>query len=501
VDTSRGGAPGGTTEEVQEERLWHAGREEPMPIRELPEAPASLHILGPGMLLAALGVGLGETYLWPRLVILFGPDIRWLFFIGVTLQAVVMLEMARWATATGESIFFGASRLWRPIMWLFFAIAILVYIWPGHVALGAQAFESLTGITWYVPAVIGLILIGIIISMAKIVYNVVEMILTTLIGVLVIGSAIVAALVGNLAFVWSTITGLFAFGYVPEGVLTGPRAATLFPLIVGALAFAGPSGMQQMWYTLWLRDKGAGMGTYIPKIRGLTHLEEEESIPSRGFMFDTEDSQNMRRWKGWRRWVHFDAWVLFWGITMLTTIIYTVLAQSAVQIDPGVKDAILADDEGATLNGMSGAFAAAGGAFMGGVFFVFIAVIGWKMTFGIFDAFSRGQADMTYYFIRPTQRFGFSKLYFAFLWFVILFGIAMLFVTGEEDGPAAILDILSVLSTFAMGAYCLLLLGTNNLLLPKKIRPNIITNILLLFAAFFYLGALAYSYFAFGAII
>ena len=34
------------------------------------------------------------------------------------------------------------------------------------------------------------------------------------------------------------------------------------------------------------------------------------------------------------RWVHFDAWVLFWGITMLTTIIYTVLAQSAVQITP-----------------------------------------------------------------------------------------------------------------------------------------------------------------------
>jgi hypothetical protein len=498
VDTNRGGP---ATEEVQEERLWHAGREEPMPIRELPPAPASLHILGPGMLLAALGVGLGETYLWPRLVILFGPEIRWLFLIGVTLQAVVMLEMARWATATGESIFFGASRLWRPFMWLFFGIAILVYIWPGHVALGAQAFEFMTGITWYIPAILGLILIGVIISFSKIVYNVVEAILSTLIGVLVVGSAIVAALVGNLAFVWTTITGLFAFGYVPEGVLSGPRAATLFPLIVGALAFAGPSGMQQMWYTLWLRDKGAGMGTYIPRIRGLTHLEEEETIPTRGFMFDTENPENMKRWKGWRRWVHFDAWVLFWGITMVTTIIYTVLAQSAVQIDPSVRDAILADDQGATLNGMAGAFAAAGGAFMGGVFFIFIAVIGWKMTFGIFDAFSRGQADMTYYFIRPTRRFGFSKLYFAFLWFVILFGIAMLFVTGEEDGPAAILDILAVLSTFAMGAYCLLLLGTNNLLLPKPIRPNIIINILLLFAAFFYLFGMAYSYFAFGAII
>jgi len=499
VDTSRGGAPGGTTEEVQEERVWRAGREDPMPIRKLPEAPASLHILGPGMLLAALGVGLGETYLWPRLVILFGPDIRWLFFIGVTLQGIVMLEMARYATATGESIFFGAARLWRPIMWLFFAIAVLVYIWPGHVALGAQAFESLTGISWYVFAVIGLILIGLVISFSTIVYNVVEAILSTLIGILVIGSTIIAALVGNLGFVWATLTGLFAFGYVPKEIM-GPHAAALFPLIVGAIAFAGPSGMQQMWYTLWLRDKGAGMGTYIPRIKGLTHMDEEESMPSRGYMFDTDDPENMQRWKGWRRWVHFDAWVLFWGITMLTTIIYTVLAQSALQINPGIKGAILADDQGAVLNGMAGAFAQAGGAFMGGLFFVFISVIGWKMSFGIFDAFSRGQADMTYYFVRPTQRLGMNRLYFVFLWFVILFGIAMVFVTGDEDGPAGILDILSFLSTFAMGAYCLLLLGTNNMLLPKKIRPNIIINILLAFAAVFYLGGLFISLFYFGAL-
>lgn len=256
-----------------------------------------------------------------------------------------------------------------------------------------------------------------------------------------------------------------------------------------------------MWYTLWLRDKGAGMGTYIPRIRGMFAIEEEETVPARGFMFDTEDEENMRRWHGWRRWVRFDAWVLFFGITMLTTIIYTVLAQSAIRINPGVRDAILADDEGAVFSGMSGAFAEAGGALVGSLFFVFIAVIGWKMTLGIFDAFSRGQADMTYFFIRPTRRFGMSKIYFAFLWFVVIFGIAMLFVTGEEDGPAAILDILSVLSTFAMGAYCLLLLGTNNLLLPKKIRPGIITNIALGFAAVFYLGMMAFCFFRFGVII
>jgi hypothetical protein len=76
-----------------------------MPIRELPEAFNPVHILGPAMILVALGVGLGETYLWPRLVILFGPDIRWLFLVGVTIQAFVMLEMSGtpWPPARASS--------------------------------------------------------------------------------------------------------------------------------------------------------------------------------------------------------------------------------------------------------------------------------------------------------------------------------------------------------------------------------------------------------------
>jgi hypothetical protein len=131
-----------TTGREQRERVWKAGRLDPMPIRPLPEAPHSLHILGPAMILVALGVGLGETYMWPRLVLLFGPEIRWLFLIGVTVQAVVMFEFARYAIATGESIFFGAARLWKPIMWFFFAVAMLIYIWPGHVAAGADALSS-----------------------------------------------------------------------------------------------------------------------------------------------------------------------------------------------------------------------------------------------------------------------------------------------------------------------------------------------------------------------
>lgn len=479
----------------REERVWRAGREEPMPFRELPDAPASVHIIGPAMVLVALGVGLGETFLWPRLVLLFGPEIRWLFLIGVLLQTVVMLEMARYAVATGESIFFGAARIWRPIMWFFFVTAILVYIWPGHISAGAVAFEQIFGVPWLISAIVGLILIGVVFSLAKFVYNLLENLLSFLIGILVVGSTIIAAIVGSFGDLVSTLTGLFAFGYFPEEVLT----ETWFPVLVGSIAFAGPSGMQQMWYTLYLRDKGAGMGVHIPRIHGLRFTEEEETMPSRGFMFDTEDPDEMNRWKGWRRWVLWDALVLFWGITMLVTIVFTVLAQRAGRENPNVQQIIREGEQGAAIQAMADAFSSAGGAILGVMFFLFIAVVGWKGTLGVFDAFARGQADMTYYFIPGMRRFKMSQVYFMFLWGVIIFGILIL-LFGPADGPAAILGVLAFLSTFVMGSYCLLLLFTNNMLLPQKIRPNIVISVILGLGAVFYLGLLFYSIFAYGAL-
>ncbi|GIH77482.1 Nramp family divalent metal transporter [Planobispora longispora] len=480
----------------QEERVWRAGGLEPMPVRTLPDAPPSVHILGPTVFLVALGVGMGESYMWPRLVLLFGPEIRWLFLIGVTLQAVVMLEMARYAMATGESIFSGAARVFKPLMWFFFVVAILVYIWPGHLSAGAAAFEQITGIPWMVTAVIGLILVGVVFSLAKVIYNLLENVLSILIGTLVLGTAVVAAMVGTWDDVVSTITGMFHFGYFPQEAMT----AAWFPVIVGACAFAGPSGMQQMWYTLHLRDSGAGMGAHIPTIRGLRHAGEEEAMPSRGFMFDTDDPREMAKWRGWRRWVTFDALLLFWGITMLVTISFTVIAQAAVRQDPAVRTAVQGDDREVALSAMADSVSSAGSSVLGTIFLGFIALIGLNATLGLFDSFSRGQADMTHNFVPGAKKVKLSHLYAGFLWGVIIFGILIL-LFGPADGPSGILDTLAFLSTFAMGAYCVTLLLVNNRMLPKPIRPRWWTNLIIGFGAFFYLGMLFYSLFAFGVVV
>ena len=484
--------PAGTVLQ-DESRVWRAGRLAPMPIRKLPEAPEAVHILGPAMILVALGVGFGETFLWPRLVIVFGPEIRWLFLVGVIVQTIVMLEMARYAMATGESIFFGAARLFKPLMWFFFAVAILVYVWPGHISGGAEALEQLTGIPWQLSASAGLIIIGIMFTVVTYIYNLIESLLAFLVGVLVIGSAIVGAIVGSLSDLGQAVLGTVR---IDTGIPAEALTATWFPLVVGALAFAGPSGMQQMWYTLWLRDKGAGMGVHIPKVRGLLHAGEEETIPDTGHMFDTEDPDEMRKWHGWQKWVRYDAILLFFGTTMLVTIIFTVMAMNAARVNPEARAALLEGDRDAAFPAMAAAFGEAA-AILDPIFFIFIAVVGFKASIGLFDAFARGQSDMTYYFMPGAKRFKMAHLYSMYLWGVIIFGVLILNF-GPADGPTAILDILAFLSTFVMGAYCLTLAAVNRRNLPAKIRPNpIITGVLVL-GGCGYLFALFYSLIRFG---
>ncbi len=466
-----------------------------MPIRKLPEAPPSIHILGPTVFLLALGVGMGETFMWPRLVVVFGPDIRWFFMIGVTLQAVVMLEMSRYAMATGESIFTGAARVFKPLMWFFFVAAALIYIWPGHMSAGAGAFENLTGVPWQVTGTIALIAVAVVFTLARVIYDLLENVLGVTIGLLVIGSAVTAAMVGNLGDLGDTLTGMFAFGFIPDGMMT----AAWFPVVVGSIAFAGPSGMQQMWYTLHLRESGAAMGSHIPKMPGLAHAKESDikAMPARGFMFDTEDSAEMEKWRGWRKWVTFDAFVLFWGVTMLVTIAFTVMALKAAEISPGVQETLLEGDRDAALPAMADAFASAGGEALGWLFLGFISLVGLNATLALFDSFSRGQADMVFNNIKGAKKIGMPRLYAAFLWGVVIFGIIIV-NWGPADGPTAVLDTLAFLSTFAMGAYCVTLLLVNNRILPKPIRPSILSNVIIAIGAMFYLGMLFYSVIVFG---
>ena len=52
--------------------------------------------------------------------------------------------------------------------------------------------------------------------------------------------------------------GLFGFGTFPSGLSAA--------LIFGAIAFAGAGGGQNLCQSNWIRDKGFGMGQYVPRL-------------------------------------------------------------------------------------------------------------------------------------------------------------------------------------------------------------------------------------------
>jgi hypothetical protein len=481
-----------------QQTAWAAGRLDPMDFgKPLPEAPSSASFFGPGMVLVALGVGLGELFMWPRLVMVFGANIRWLFFMGMLAQVFAMMEIARWSMATGESAFMAAARVWKPFMWFFWILALGTYIWPGHISLGAKSIESMWGIPWLVTAIGGIILMGVILTFAPVAYEAIEKILSIIIAIVVASGFLCAAVVGNASEWWAALKGLFAFGW------TDPRMFTpeWFPALVGSMAFAGPSGMQQMWYSLYLRDKKAGMCHYAGRITSWL-TAEEETMPSVGTMFNTDDPDEMRKWKAWRKWNFFDAWALFWFVTTITTLFFTVIALAAVRIDPSTYELLSGGDKTAAIQGFGVAYSAFLGSAGRAAIYGTIGLVGWKMTFGVFDAFARGQADMTWYFWPGVKdKWSMSKVYYGFLYGVMIFGIIILLTMGATSGPAFILDVMASLSTLSMGLYCLLMLICNNKFLPKEIRPGIITKVVLSMGILMYWGGFFFCLLKFGAIV
>jgi hypothetical protein len=84
---------------------------------------------------------------------------------------------------------------------------------------------------------------------------------------------------------------------------------------------------------------------------------------------------------------------------------------------------------------------------------------------------------------------------------VLVFGILILLTMGATDGPEFILNLMGVLSTLSMGAYCALMLYVNNKFLPKEIRPGILPKIMLSLGVLLYWGGFFYCYFAFGTLV
>ena len=92
--------------------------------------------------------------------------------------------------------------------------------------------------------------------------------------------------------------------------------------------FAGAGGANNLVQSNWIREKGFGMGAYVPKIESPV-TGEPEPAPTTGSMV-RQDEENIGRFNGWFKVANKEQLVSFWAICLASIIVFSVLAYSTV---------------------------------------------------------------------------------------------------------------------------------------------------------------------------
>lgn len=420
---------------------------------DLPEPARFPRVIGPSVVLLAVSIGSGEFVLWPYVSSRAGLGLLWIALVGLLIQYFVNMEIERYTLATGETAITGFTRSWRPWAWLFVLFTAVPWVWPGWATGAATTAGFVFG--WgrdsvVVATVLGLVAIGIALSVSPVVYAVVERFQMIMMGSVAV-FLVVALVLATDTQTWTTIV-------TEVGLRAHPDLTPA--LLLGMLAFAGGGGTLNLAYANWVRDKGMGMGAHMaPIVSPITG--DPRRRPALGHVFRLEEG-NLTRWRGWWRVANLEHVVFFvlLGFAFMTGL--SVLAAATVfgqEVGSGF-DFIRA--EGSALGRLIAPW------FRNG-FWLAGAVLLFTTNLGILDHVGRLIADIVgVNWTRGSRFWNESRLYLVVVWAEIAAGAAILLFA--VDGPMALLVIASSLNGIVMLVYTALLIRLNRTALPDPIR-------------------------------
>ena len=419
-------------------------------VRDMPEDPKRYwRLIGPGIVAAGVGLASGEFILFPYIASQVGLVFVWAALVGLFTQFFINMEIERYTLATGETALAGFSRYWRHWGLFFALLAYFANLWPGWATSSATLISYIFGGTPRWIAIGILILIGLILTLAPVIYNALEKA-----QMLKVAAVLTLFLIGAIFAI-----GAEAWADLPQ-VVTRPRIPLElgFALLLGALAFAGAGGGQNLCQSNWIRDKGFGMGSYVPKLASPI-TGHPVAARSNGYIFDPNE-ENMRRWRGWWKFANIEQLTTFVAITFVTILFTSLLAYATVYGNPdapnninfiGLEGEVLGERVGSWFMYLFWAI---------GAFSLFAAAL------GIVDYTSRLAADV----IKTSYAHGAneSKVYAGLVWGLVGIGIIVLLAGFSQ--PIVLLVISAVTGGFMMFIYSGLLILINRKSLPKPIR-------------------------------
>ena len=424
-------------------------------VRELPEPPRDLwRIVGPGIVAAGVGLSSGEFILWPYIASQVGLVFLWGALLGVGTQFFLNMEIERYTLATGETAMTGFNRFWKH--WGL-VLAILVYfanLWPGWAMSSATLATFMFGGDARYIAVGSLLVIGASLTLAPVVYVALERLLFVKVAAVVVLMAMA---------IWLAIDPA-SWRALPSGFSTAARFPSElgFALLMGAAAFAGAGGGQNLCQSNYIRDKGFGMGRYVPRlVSPVTGVEEAAPVRA-SFIFEPT-ATNMARWRRWWRFANVEQAVTFVLVTMGTIALTSMLAHSTLFGRPDLPNSVLfLLREGQQLQAIVAPW-------FGVLFWAIGAFSLFATSMGIIDYTSRLAADVikTTYLRGGTSE---SRIYFRLVWGMVTLGVTII-MTGFNQ-PLVLLVISACTGGAIMFLYSFLLIVLNRRALPAYIAPS-----------------------------
>ena len=450
----------------------------PAEYRDLPEAPPWKSLVGPSILLLGLSLGSGEFVLWPYITYKFGFAVFWACMVGVTTQYFLNMEIERWTLATGESALTGFSRLWKHWAWIFLLCNVIPWVWPGW------ASGAATLLTWELGgdsegirtlySVLSLLGVGLALSLGPVVYHTVERIQTVLVAVVLFLLVVIFFLVVEPVHVWDMLRGIANIGHIPDGME--------LPLLLGALAFAGAGGTMNLAQSDFVRDKGYGMGRYIGRLTSpLTG--KDEAVADIGYHFELTE-ENQRRWQAWWRAANREHFVTFYLLAAFSLMLLSLISHSVASQMPGLEQGLgFIRAEGEFIGREHGAIFRHMFNWMG------IAIL-LTTELGLLDACARiSTGIIKVNWLRDSQRWTDSRLYFALLWGQILLGCLIMLsglVLPGLTQPLVLLVLSASLNGGVMLVYSVLLLWLNNRVLRDRLAMHPVRFVALIWSCAFF---------------
>jgi len=210
-------------------------------------------MIGPGLLLAATGVGSGDLATGSLAGSMLGTAVLWAVLVGAFLKFVVTEGLTRWQLATGDTLLEGAvHRLGPIVVWLFLPYLLLWSFFVGSAQMSACGITLHAMLPVFDEPLAGKIVFGIASGVAGVLlvlrggYRLFEKIMRICIGVMFV------TVVATAVLLWpgtaEVLRGLFIPG-IPSG---SPDAATWTVALIGGIG----GTLTVLCYGYWLREEG-----------------------------------------------------------------------------------------------------------------------------------------------------------------------------------------------------------------------------------------------------